>query len=365
MAADPSVLFFNADISAPSRAVNGAEPSAIVYTQQLSSPLVQRSSDHWLSVTRFSIVGADLPLFCPSIELGQINPRKTTYVVGLSCQPQGVLAPISASMAVVWEPQVQGQQDPPAPLEQQFLSRFYYSYDYDHMLRLINNAYSACWRALNTQYGQWWAASGNTAPFPGLSGGIPFVTYDGATDFFTVSARGSLTSEAWQIAMNEPLRQLLNHFSCTITPAADLPYVLRMPAAAADGYWRLTQQRSSSDAWSPVAAICLCTQMPIVSELNSAPTLLGRGDSAIQAPSKASVSVVTDVALPLARGDDYLGLISFGEVVRRRVQLQSTQPLSTINFSLWWKHRLSGELIPLALQPDGNASIKACLERRY
>ena len=365
-----AILYVNADIAAPSRSENPAALPPVQYSQTFTVPLVSRQSDYWLSVLRFSSVGHDVPLFVSSVEVGQRDPRRTTYVVGMSMTPTAVgsVPTFSASRNVQWAPQVQGQQEAPPPLTQQYISgsRWYYSYDYQWVVALVNQALEQCYLDVSAQFEAWWASSGQTDPYPGLTAGIPALTYSASSDLFTYAVRAGQKGELWQYAFNEPARQLFNHLPCAaITPAAALPYALQMPAAPdADGYLRLQQQRSSTDAWSPVGAICLCTNLPIVGKENTPPNVLGAGD-AVTGAGRAVVNVLTDVALPLTRGDEYLGLVSYAPVERRRVQLLSGQPLNTVSFSLFWKHRLSGELIPLGVAPDGSVSVKACLERRY
>jgi len=360
-----SVLYINADIAAPSKSVNAATAPVVQYSQTFTAPLVSKASDYFLSVLRWSAVGLDLPLFCPSVELGQSDPARTTYVVGASVQPAG--APLfKASANVQWAPQVLGLQVPQPPLTQQYLSPWYYCYDYQHVLDLVNATFQSVWANLQVQYQAWWTSTSQPGAFPGLARAAPQMLYDSASDCFTLFvARPSATAaESWTYFFNEPARGLFDHFPCAITPADALPYAVRLPENA-DGTFSLRQQRSSTDHWSPISAICLTTNMPIVSEENSPPNLLGAGNTNNGA-GRSLVSVITDVALPLQRGDDYLGLVSYAPSgPYRRVQLVSGQPLSTVSFGLYWKSRLSGDLNPCGLTPDGSCSIKAVLERRF
>lgn len=363
---DPSIVYINVDVAAPSRAVNAAQNSAVVFSETRQVPVVSRADRYFISVLRAVVSGADLPLFIPSVQLGQAEPALTTYVLGVSVSAGGSPT-FTATAPVRWKPQVQGQQVPPAPLQQQFLGdKWYWCYSYQWMLDLVNATWRACMASLEEQYAAWWTSSGQPGPCPGLLTQAPAFSYDSAADRFGFAVQAPAAGESYEYAMNEPARGLFNHFNAVITPAAALPYVLRLPAPGADGYIRVQQPSSSTDFWSPISALSFCTVMPCVSEQSSPPTLLGRGDVGPQGVAQAEVQVITDVSMALARGDEYVaGLITYEPTASyRRVQMASSQPLTHISLSLWWKHKLSGLLIPLTLNPDGYCSAKLCLEAR-
>jgi hypothetical protein len=371
----PEILYANLDIVNAS--TSEVLPDAI-YTETRTASVVPRASDYRLSIIRWQAQGGalDLPLWIPQIAIGQTDPDLTVYKVGLELAvdgPSGQSARFSAVETVRWRPQFVSENSPGAPLTGQLLTnRYYWAQDYWHALQLINDAYAAVQLALESQAAAWWAIR-EGSPWPGAPR-APVVQYKPDSDKFSISCAADTNGLALSLYMNGMLRQLLNHFPCDILgPDVLLAYRLKPETfpLQTDGllaFRQMEQVRSSSDAWCPIASVAIATNLPIQAEDSSEPNNVGVGDVGpiVNSASNNSVNVITDVALALQRGDEYLGAISYAPSAQYRwCQLTSSDAINALSFSFFWKCRYDGALRPCKLTPGASVSIKALLQRRF
>jgi len=88
--------------------------------------------------------------------------------------------------------------------------------------------------------------------------------------------------------------------------------------------------------------------------------------AATESAGRDFVNILTDVSLPLERGAaDYLGTISYAPSAQyRRVAMTGSDAISQLSFSVYFKLRLSGQLILARLNPGASLSLKLLFERR-
>jgi len=125
---------------------------------------------------------------------------------------------------------------------------------------------------------------------------------------------------------------------------------------------------STSSLWSPIASIVFCsTLLPTLPENISTPVVLNSGNNTTQNTSlNAFTPIITDIALPMATAGDYRQFISYTPSSEYRLTSLGTSQVDVreINISVFWKHRLTGELIPVTLFNQSSMSIKILFRRR-
>jgi len=342
-------------------------------------PIVQNASDFILSVARWQGVGLDLPLFIPSIQLGQTTATGggwlTTYQVQVSVTNSGVT--YTGTSTVTWLPQFVDEAVPPPPVTQQNVvdgNRYYWASSYWWVLNLFNVAIQAAYTSAASQLT---AATKTTTNVY-----APVLVFANGTFNLVFDARGwgpapTDSGNTWNLNFNAPAMALFNGF----------PYA---PVLHTNGAWNqivqynsgstasttvgrvsasptftLPQEFFTGDTWSPVDSIVFATTMPVENELQAQLATLG-ADAFQPSVALSMFPTWTDLALPLSGGaSDYLGKFTYvpsGEY--RRVSLMSTQPLQNIQWTVFWRNRMNDGLYQVRLQPGGSVSVKLLLERR-
>ena len=102
------------------------------------------SADYFCSIVRFNIqTGNTLPVFIPKIRTGQTDVNRTIYTVTIqdAITNNGVTTYFTASVDVMYEPEDLTAPVPASPMSGQDLSsNYYYVYNYQHFINLVNKA---------------------------------------------------------------------------------------------------------------------------------------------------------------------------------------------------------------------------------
>lgn len=213
-------IYYNAQIinntSTDLAATGLARPDPqLRFSETRQSSLLDDASQYYFSIVRFTAdgIGRNLPLFIPSIQLGQTDVNKTTYTVALSYQqtwnvsvaanPTGQ---VSFNIApnptyVYWTPECQNSTLAPTPapplVTQDISTRYYYCGTYQWFVNLVNQALIDAQTTLYNDFQAAWtlavAADAANNPFPYATltdflGGVfntPVLTYDGTTMLFS------------------------------------------------------------------------------------------------------------------------------------------------------------------------------------
>ena len=136
-------------------------------------------------------------------------------------------------------------------------------------------------------------------------------------------------------------------------------------------FWNNIQDFPSTSAlWSPVASIVFTsTLLPVKSEAVGQPIVLGTGNiSTSKATSQSAFQpIVTDIAIDQSStgAEGYKQFIYYAPQAEYRLSDFSAhnQDIRTIDIQVFWKDRLTGNLIPLQMYNLSSVSIK-CMFRR-
>ena len=116
-------------------------PSHLRFEEIRNTPFLDGdSSDYFCSIVRFTVQTANnLPLFIPVVEQGQNTRNKTIYRVSLKYAYKGKT--FIKTVPIQYYPEDSTAPLPEPPINKQDLtSNYYYVYNYNHFIAMINLA---------------------------------------------------------------------------------------------------------------------------------------------------------------------------------------------------------------------------------
>lgn len=163
------------------------------------------------------------------------------------------------------------------------------------------------------------------------------------------------------ILNNNPSLQNLN----AVPPPIYNPFFF-LPAEKQNLYWIAKQDYRSTDTmWSPVANIVFTSALlPLKKEFNAAPVELNQTNvNGKSVPAQSSFEpiicdFVIDQQIESAQGWRSFALYEPTAEYRLLSLQASHEEIRNIDIQVWWRYRLTGELIPLTMANSSDVSIK-------
>jgi len=143
-------------------------------------------------------------------------------------------------------------------------------------------------------------------------------------------------------------------------------YLFYLPPAKQNLYWVAKQDYRSTDTmWSPVANIVFTSSLlPLKKEYNAAPVELNQTNvSGRSIPAQSSFEPIicdfaVDQQIESAQGWRSFALYEPTAEYRLLSMQASHEEIRNIDIQVWWRYRLTGELIPLTMANSSDVSIK-------
>lgn len=420
---DPDVVYYNADIiNNSSLDPDGTGDTNIIrFIETRNVPLINNLSNFEFSIIRFTMNGPNLnlPIHIPTIELGQSDINKTTYVIMMYLEKKftdgaGTIhnfnVPIQKNIEYETETTAYILDNfplPQPPIEQQDTrGTYYWIYTYGHFCQLVNKTFNDIFKDFQTQLTNF--QSTLVGPFnttiiisqpPKLIFNqttnlfsIYYDAYSAGNDTTTNTSLGTNTEEILKVSFNNNLYNLLSNFESEyvgvnqpttetnvlrvinknytnwVAPVAGIPASI-VPQPATDGYWVMTQNYLSiSTLWSPISSIVFTsTLIPIYPEQVGEPTIFGdSNDLGFSTSSSAFQPIITDVALPLTTAHDYRQFIEYAPSAEYRMSAftKSKQSLSNIDVQVYFKNRLDNSLYPIRMTNYSTVSLKMMFRKK-
>jgi len=415
-ARNPDIVFYNAEVIDGKEIDEGvgSNPPA-TYNEMRDSVLINDSSKYYFSVVRAQINGGGLtlPVIIPQIVSNQSNPNLTIYKIGMTLAVDYVIGGVpktntfDASSNIIFQPQSTTIPVPPPPIggtTQDLFSEYYYVYDYQHFVDMVNTAFQVIFADFNNQFGLWFISEGGSSPAPKLLTTAPYMYYNPDTKRFELytdrygfggadrTSAGSGADESFKLWFNSNLFGLFSSFpneyeggDLAINNQENLDgysyeilitnklgknvYTDSLTPPPSKTYWITDQQWSSTGImWSPVASISFVSYLlPVIPENTAPPVAIGQGNSVVPFTGQSAfVPLITDVVLPIDSADQYRGLITYvpSAEFRLSTMIDSPTEIRNLDFSIFWKNRLDGNLYPLRLYNKSSISIKCMFRRR-
>jgi len=356
-----------------------SQPPILSFIETRSNPFVYQPDKYYCSIIRFTVDTPLLPVFIPEIQPNQSDVNLTVYSVTLE-YISNLGNKYTQQNFIQYSPQYLSAEVPQPPSQttnglQNNTGGYYYIYNYQYWIYLINQTFQQCYDDLANQV----TAAGNKEVLPsqyapvlafdtGSSLGFIYADVNGystKTDATTVNQIG--------IYMNSNMYQLFSSFPVYILDLAAnnqgknvqiqtntfsgtnlQPY----PPSGPKLFDAIVvyQEVSTIDLWNPVTSLVFCSNtLPIVPNQISAPLVFVNGLSYnIGGNSSNQANIVTDlVAAPTYKPT----VIYTPSAQYRLLEMRGNRPLYTLDITCYWKNRL-GELTPLRLSAGSTATLK-------
>jgi hypothetical protein len=353
---DPDIVYYNADIindNALQQVQLGLDP-VVRFQETRSTALIKDISQFYFSIVRFTMNGPnkDLPLFIPSIQLGQSDLNLTAYSVGLQLRKEVLIGgnPFTfsgyARRFVKYRTETTAYaafniQLPNPPIESQDIRGVYYNvYSFQHWLDLMNDTLVLTQTSadplspykttlsLQEQFQAFWTLNGGAGVAPSIISEPPTITYSdniftlqfdtygyGGKDarsfgtgaagdeeaislWFNTNSFGLFTNLNNEYLGNELTGQV-NNIIVSNHKGTNLYFPLSptmtagpppTPEYTGKSYYTMTQEyESNSTLWSPVSALVFTsTLIPIFPESVGEPIVYGGANDTSSANNSTS-----------------------------------------------------------------------------
>jgi hypothetical protein len=149
MLQDPHHVYLDLDVINNDYTANGTRPY-LRFEEIRNTPFLDGdSAEYFCSIVRFTIqTGNTLPVFIPSIVIGQANPNLTIYTVTLT-----YLATSVTRNVIYWPEDATAPLPMPPMTAQDISSTYYYVYNYSHFVEMVNAALRTAFIALRATVG--------------------------------------------------------------------------------------------------------------------------------------------------------------------------------------------------------------------
>lgn len=420
---NPVHLYYDINIINNDKTGVSASPP-IVFNDTRSDVILQNPSEYFLSVNRFTLDTPSLPIFCPLINTTNLfgNVNRTIYELAVSfgglATKQSIIIPIN------FIPQDKTVPVPTlASVQANNIQDYYYLYSYQYFIDLINTSIQEYFRAdtyfnvanstpfftfnketnkasiyfpqdtQNTTWGGNYATTGTgdvkplflymNAPLYNL-----FSSFNAEYVENITLVGGTQNSGGWyRLIINPPNVNAtlattsipannnilgVNSVPISTFPNRNLTYYPAdngavPPVPQVVTFTILSQDFATTPLWTPVQAIVFTTSlMPITNELTGVPNVFNDNFDGITTGgnNRNLTPILTDIEIPLTRGDEYKPTIYYAPVSEYRLaDLQSNTPVNSIQISVFWKDSY-GLYHPLLLDAGCSATLKLMFRKK-
>ena len=355
---DFQTIYYNVDIvNGKTKSTGNTNDPVAQFNETRDLPIISDASKYKMSIIRYTMDGIkDLPLFIPVIEANQPDPNKTIYTISISYKGT------HTTMAIKYQPEDSNKTLLSAiHISQDVYNEYYYVHTYHHFVSLINNTFQGIINDINTQ-------SGTTLYAPVMvfnSDNNKFDLYHAQDEDITIYFNTNL----YNLCSHYPTKrgdQYNDDLAYQILPVNELG--LNEVVLQEKNYIKVVQEAVSLGTfWSPISAIVFTSNiLPIVAEGVAPPIIFGDSNiSTVSSSVSAFEPIITDIALTLDNSYEYKQFISYIPTSQYRYVSfsNSNKPIKSININIYWKARLTGELVPLKMSNLSNISIKFLFEK--
>lgn len=349
------------------------ESKQLTFNETRNSSFIQNSGDYYMAITRFQIDTYSIPSYVAEIQPNQSDANKMIHSVSLK-YVNGGTTHSTPPVYLTWIPVNTYVTTPQAPSlnsdKMQTDSIYYYSYSFEHLITLFNNALLSAMTQLKALVG----AGLNSVDQPFMSWNHveeKAILYAELAHFNIDNATHT------KIYFNRPAYALFSSFPAyrhDINSANENIYQMMMTSKFGDSsvqnslllsnkvLIKLDQEVSTISNITPVSAIVFTTStIPIVKNVLSAPIIYNNGTLLPSNYNNNFGMVITDFC---TLDNAYKPSLLYNPSAEyRRLDLTGNQPLKDIDIAVFWRDK-SGKLNPLLLWSGGSCSVKLVFEKK-
>lgn len=333
--------------------VNNSSPDIpLEYNVTKTQPIIDRSGDYYVTVTKFDIPLQSLPIAIMPIVPNQSNSNLSTLQIGIRN------AGVNYLKNIIFVPQ--SGSIFPVPVQNAFtqiITPYYYLYSYQHMITMINTALSGAYSDA------------------GLAGTPPYFIFDPSTQLISLIVNSSFNSPvAPFIIMNYLLFQYIDNFYLTSISFSYTPNSLwyfnvyglvndsygytpyGAPPVGPPQFYKLTQDAPSLSLWNPIKKLLfLSSTMPITYEVVPAGTTQKDNSGVF-----SSLAIITEFTPQIQNADDarsiaYYNTSGYGGI--RLTDMNGNNPLYKIDIKVLWQD-INNNIYPMIIPNFQQANIK-------
>jgi hypothetical protein len=331
---------------------------------QVTTPIIEDPSDYWLTVARFSVPGFAVPLLIFKVVDGQANPNLGIYTVTLFNQSTSA----TSQQNVIFTPR-SNSSPAGAPIPSQQVIPYYFVYEYQHMIDMINTALNAAWVVVGSP--------GTAAPYliydpiSQLISLITTATFDykdgTGTQIFFNSPLFNLVEgmPSYYYGANAPLGKEYQLLSTDYKNNAYFPPDLGSNGATGPAtFWALTQEFFALGNWNSFKSILFATNMSVNKEYIPTKSTPSLSFNSLNQSDTNSIGILTDFEPDVSTSaGDSRGIFQYAAILYRLIDMNSNTPLRFFDITVYWSD-VYGNVYPLELATGQTVTIKLLFIKR-
>ena len=341
-------------------------PNVLSFNDTHDTPLINDISQYKMSIVRFELSTWSLPVFYFRTKKNSADPNEGCYTVTME---YGAFT--TPAQRVMFVPQDKSKAVPPAsntfPNGINPFNEYYYVYNFNNMVDMVNTALNNCFVALQALVGAPLATA--NPPFLVWNDDLTASLYC-ELDYFDITAVNHV-----KIYFNRPLYSLFNsfpsykyeptstgkHYQILTNPRSGLNCITKAEYGA-QVLIKIDQEFATNESWSPIDSICFTSSLPIVSSQQSNPVIFENGQQ-LQYSTKYNQSepIITDFQ---TADFNYRSTVYYVPQAEYRwiSFLNNHQPLYNIKIQCYVKDKF-GILRPFYMPSNSSASLKILFKR--
>ena len=425
---DPDRVYYTGSVINSSSVTTQQEADPqIDYMDQRQNPIIQRAANYEVSVENFALHGPqkNLPLFIPQIKKDSVTETQYSVSVGIS---DGTTSAIGTAFITWQpENQAPYIQVPPVGANPENYE-YYYCYSYSQFVGLVNNALERAWVEATDDFGTCGtqcpfieydettalfsmnqdsktciAPVGTALPHPWnvtqavtgnyQAGEFSFVGFNTQlelllSDFPSVFTSGLKfgaglldlpevvldtglnwnwkANAVYSIQPSTPVGQILK--SLPKSSIVQLANPFDGSALSNAFFLRLKQDyKSTGSIWSPISSLVLTTnEIPVRNENTANPIIIGTGTNGGQTSSSGAFkTILIETPIGDLDADDWRTSLVYTPFNEKFSSLEPSRgPISTIDVKLYWRSRLTNNLIPMTMPNQASMTFRLLFKKK-
>jgi len=373
----PDKLYY--DVIVTNLETKNNPPPILYFNETRNNPFIYNPEEYWMSIIRFTLDTPTLPIFIPSIQPYSADLNLTIYSITLTYTIPATQLTFTQQTYIEFIPQDRFATQPVPPSQtttglQNNNTAYYYIYNYQYWIYLVNNAFTACFNDLGAQIAAYNLAHATAYTLPTTY--APLLNFDTTANIAILTADvAGYSTEQIGIWFNPALFQLFSSFPVVVNNLAlnannqgeavqiqmdsfqganTIQYPPNNPTYTAI---QVFQEYSTISLWNPVTSIVFCSNtIPIIPNQLSNPLIYVDGTIISNSGNNSNISqVITDF---VANDGIYKPNIVYNPSAQYRlVELVGNRPLNNLDVYVYWRDR-TGQLQPFRLSSGSTATIK-------
>lgn len=313
-------------------------PVVFDINENRQNPFLGCPQNYNMSIIKFGLNGTkSFPVFIPVIEDPSVDVDRTIYKIGIYTSSSSF-----TMLSVDWVPQLDNSLWVLPPLQPtQSLSDYYFCYDYDHFLNLINDTLRTAWNTQTTSYV-----------------GRPYFQLDPDTFNMNLFYNQDIYTVAHSIIMNEAMWNLFSTFNHSLSPPltpgdsltyfivptqsptpVEVSYTFADPSGPTNvPYYKYVSKNTPLVLWNPIKNIVFTSStLPVVGTNITQKNFYADSNALIATGGAAIANIVTSFTATINANNSFKQqLIYLPTAEFRFISMTGTTPLSNLQISIVW-----------------------------